>query len=453
MTEEDGLKIKIFNAVDNKFHYSQFYTNPYLRSLMNLLLRQATIIDPSSPFHQQQTDIFIQHGIIQSIGKDLEKNAGKVINIPGMFVSPGWFEIFANFPDPGFEYKESLTTGAYTAAAGGYTDVLLTPNTAPVVHNKSGVEYIVQRSKSLPVNLHPIGAVTKNAEGKELAEMYDMHDSGALAFGDGINSIQSSGILLKALQYLKAIGKVLIQVPDDRSISATGLMNEGIISTQLGLPGMPAIAEELMIARDIDLAKYTESKIHFTGISTAKSVELIKRAKDEGIQVTCSVTPYHLFYCDEDLETYNSNLKVNPPLRIAADREALRNAVLNGVVDCIASHHFPHEKDSKVVEFEYAKYGMIGLETSFAVVRTILPQLPLEKLVALFSTAPRKIFDLPAPVIKENEVACLTIFSDNKWIVNSNNSRSKSANTAFHGKEFTGKPLGIINKEQVFLND
>ena len=420
---------------------------------MNLLLRQAKIIDPTSPFHQQQTDIFIQDGIFKTISPKLDIAAEKIIEAEGLFVSPGWLDVFAHFPDPGFEYKESLQTGAAAAAAGGYTDVLLIPNTAPVVHNKSAVEYIVQRSKSFPVNLHPIAAVTKNAEGKELAEMYDMHDSGAVAFGDGNCSIQSSGILLKALQYLRAIDKVLIQLPDDRSISATGLMNEGIISTQLGLPGKPSVAEELMITRDIELAKYTESKIHFTGISTAKSVELIQRAKAEGIQVTCSVTPYHLFFCDEDLTTYDTNLKLNPSLRTREDREALKNAVVDGTIDCIASHHFPHEKDSKIIEFEYAKYGMIGLESSFAVVRTILPQLSFEKLVALFCTNPRRIFDLPVASIKENETACLTLFTDEKWIFKTTDIRSKSINTAFLGKEFNGRPLGIINKDQVFLNE
>jgi dihydroorotase len=420
---------------------------------MNLLLRQAKIIDPSSPFHQQQADIFIQDGILKTISPKLDITADKIIEAEGLFVSPGWLDVFAHFPDPGFEYKESLQTGTNAAAAGGYTDVLLIPNTAPVVHNKSAVEYIVQRSKSFPVNLHPIAAVTKNAEGKELAEMYDMHDSGAIAFGDGNCSIQSSGILLKALQYLRAIDKVLIQLPDDRSISATGLMNEGIISTQLGLPGKPAIAEELMIARDIELAKYTESKIHFTGISTAKSVELIQRAKAEGIRVTCSVTPYHLFFCDEDLTTYDTNLKLNPSLRTSADREALRNGVIDGTIDCIASHHFPHEKDSKIIEFEYAKYGMIGLETSFAVVRTILPQLPFEKLIEIFCANPRKIFDLPVASIKENETACLTLFTDEKWIFKPQHIRSKSTNTAFLEKEFNGRPLGIINKDQVFLNE
>lgn len=421
---------------------------------MNLLLRHVRIIDPSSPFHQQQADIFIEDGIIKAIGSNLNQQAEKVLDKEGVSVSPGWVDVFAHFPDPGFEYKETLQSGMDAAASGGYTDVLLLPNTAPVVHNKSAVEYIVQRTKTAPVSLHPIGAVTKNAEGKELAEMYDMHQSGAVAFGDGSCTIQSSGILLKALQYIKAIDKVLIQLPDDKAISATGLMNEGIVSTQLGLPGKPAIAEELMIARDIELARYTNSKIHFTGISTASSVELIRKAKADGIGVSCSVTPYHLLFCDEDLNDYDTNLKVNPPLRTRKDREALQKAVGDGTVDCIASHHAPHEKDSKIVEFEYARYGMIGLETAFAVVKTALPGLAVERLIELFSQMPRKLFDLPAATISEGKNACLTLFDENvQWTVEPGHIKSRSSNTPFIGRQLTGRPLGIINKEQVFLNE
>jgi dihydroorotase len=421
---------------------------------MNLLLRHVKIFDPSSPFHQYTADILVRDGIIQSIGTGIEQTADQVIDGNGLLASPGWVDLFAHFPDPGLEHKETIESGAAVAAAGGFTDVFLLPNTSPIVHNKSAVEYIVQRSKYLPVTLHPIGAVTKNAEGKELAEMYDMHQSGAVAFGDGNNTIQSAGMVLKALQYIKAIGKTLIQVADDKSISAHGLMNEGIVSTQLGLPGKPAIAEEAMISRDIELAKYTDSKIHFTGVSTARAMNLIRHAKAEGLNVSCSVTPYHLFYCDEDLRGYDTNLKVNPPLRTAFDRDELRRAVMDGTVDCIASHHAPHEKDSKVVEFEYAKDGMIGLQTSFSVVRSLLPELSVERLIELFATNARSLFGLTSGSIKEGEPACVSLFLwDEKWLFDERHNRSRSSNSPFFGNEFTGRVRGIINKDKVFLND
>jgi dihydroorotase len=319
-----------------------------------------------------------------------------------------------------------------------------------VVHHKAGIEYIVQRSRSLPITVHPIAAITKDTEGKELAEMYDMHQSGAVAFSDGTCPIQSTGILLKALQYVKAIDKIIIQIPDDKSISAHGLMNEGVISTQLGLPGNPAIAEEMMIRRDIELAKYTGGKVHITGVSTAKGIELIREAKESGIGITCSVTPYHLLFTEEDLLDYDTNLKVSPPLRSIADRENLKEAVLDGTVDCIASHHLPHHTDNKVVEFEYAKNGMIGLETAFAVIRTAMPHLSLERLVDLLSLAPRKLFDLPQYSINVNSPASLTLFlPDQKWVPDTFYSKSK--NSPFTGKSLTGKPMGIIHKDSLFL--
>jgi dihydroorotase len=418
---------------------------------MDILLRQVRIIDPSSPFHQQQVDIFIQNGKIGQIGT-IDSPASKEIHIEGLYVSTGWVDVYANFCDPGLEYKETLESGAQAAAAGGYTDVMVLPNTSPVLHNKSGIEYIVQKGKSLPVTIHPIGAITKNAEGKELAEMYDMHESGAVAFSDGTNTIQSSGILLKALQYLKAIDKTVIQVPDDKAISATGLMNEGIESTRLGLPGKPAIAEELMVQRDIELAKYTNSKIHLTGISTLKSIDLIRAAKKEGIAVTCSVTPYHICFCDEDMAQYDTNLKVNPPLRTRVDMEAVREGVQDGSVDCIATHHLPQDRDHKLLEFEYADYGMTGLETCFAAIHSCMPELTLEKLIMLLSGNPRRIFDLEMNSIDINATACFTLFlPEQKWIVKALETKSK--NSPFIGKELTGKAIGIINKDKLFLNE
>ena len=420
---------------------------------MNVLIKNARVIDPNSPFNSQSADIFIEHGIIKKIGKNFSDKADKEVSVDGLCVSPGWVDMFANFADPGYEFKESIDSGCLAAAGGGFTDVLVIPNTKPVIDTKSQVEYIVQKARSTPVNVYPIGAVTKNAEGKELAEMYDMNTSGAIAFGDGINCIQSAGLLLKALQYVKAFDGFIIQVPDDKSINAHGLMHEGIVSTRIGLPGKPSMAEEIIVARDIKLARYAESRLHFTGVSSKKSLEYIGRGKKGGTNVSCSVTPYHLYFTDDDLKTYDSNLKVNPPLRNAEDQDAIKKAIEEGIVDCIATHHMPHEADSKETEFEYARNGMTGLETAYAVLKTSMPGLKDEKYVELLSLNARKLLGINLATIKENEKACLTLFCPNaEWIYEKNTIRSRSKNSPFIGKKLTGKVIGIINKEQVHLN-
>ena len=419
---------------------------------MTVLIKQARIIDPSSPYNETTQDILVESGIIKNIGNQLDTREGETFSGDDLHVSPGWVDIFANFSDPGYEFRETLESGSRAAAAGGFTDVFVIPNTKPVTDNKSQVEYLNRKSGTLPVSIHPIGAISKNAEGKDLAEMYDMRNSGAIAFSDGTNPVQSAGLLLKALQYVKAFDGVIIQIPDDKSVGANGLVHEGIISTRLGLAGKPMMAEELLVARDIKLARYTESKLHFTGVTSPRSLDYIKRAKEAGLQVTCSVTPYHLFFTDEDLKDYDTNLKVYPPLRSVAEQTFLLSAVADGTIDCIATHHMPQEYDSKVLEFEYAKNGMTGLETCYPVLKTILPAISESHWLELLCINPRKIFGLEQPVINKNEKACFTLFSPKgKTNIGAGDFYSKSVNTPFAGKELNGAVYGTVQQDNFFL--
>ena len=419
---------------------------------MKVLIKNATIHSPSSPFHGKIKSIFIENGIITKIDNDLNVDTDNIIEGKDLSVSIGWIDCFANFCDPGQEFKETVESGANAAAAGGFTEVMLIPNTQPVVSSKSQVEYIIQKSKTLPVTIHPIGAITKYAEGKELSEMFDMFHSGAVAFSDGTNPVQSSGILQKALEYILPVNGTIIQLPEDKSIGAHGLMNEGAMSTKLGLQGKPALSEELMIARDIEILRYTNSKIHFTGISTEKSVELIAVAKKENLSVSCSVTPYHLFFSDEDLNDYDTNLKVNPPLRTKNDRDALREGIKNGIVDFIASHHQPQDWDQKVCEFQYAKNGMETLESVFGAAQ--ICGVSTERFLQMQTENIRQIFNLPIPSIAEGEKANLTLFTPNEeYVFEETNIYSKSKNNAFIDKNLKGKVIGIINKDRLFLSE
>ncbi|MEO7960626.1 MAG: dihydroorotase [Ginsengibacter sp.] len=417
---------------------------------MKVLIKKAKILSPSSSLNGQISNILIENGFITEISNAVDTTADQVVECDDLHVSPGWMDCFANFCDPGQEYKETLETGAIAAAAGGFTRVMVMPDTKPPVDTKSQVDYIIQKSHTLPAAISPVAAITKGCKGTELAEMYDMFQSGAIAFSDGLHPVQSTGMLHKALQYLLAIDATIIQLPDDKSLAPGGPMNEGVVSTRLGLQGKPALAEELLVARDIELSKYTGGKIHLTGISTKKSVELIAAAKKENIRVSCSVTPYHLFFSDEDLYSYETNLKVNPPLRTPADREALREGIKSGIIDFIASHHQPQDWDHKICEFEYAKDGMEGLESVYgaAMISGITPH----EFVKMQTENIRRIFNLPTGTITKNEPANLTLFTVNeKYILQKQDIFSKSSNNAFIGKTLKGRVIGIINGEKVFL--
>jgi dihydroorotase len=410
---------------------------------MKILLKKARIIDPGHTHHDTQADLLIVDGCIRHIGSGISEEADRVIETEGLHVSPGFVETFADAADPGFEHRETLESVSAAASAGGFTHLFVMPNTKPVMHDKGVVEYVRDRKTGSPVQLHPVGAVTRNTEGKELAEMYDMRASGAIAFSDGTHPIHSAGLLIKALQYVKAFDGVIIQVPEDRTIAPHGLAHEGVASTRLGLPGRPAIAEELMVARDISLTRYTDSRMHLSPVTLPGSVGLIDAARNEGLNITCSVTPQHLWFCDEDLSDYDAHLKSDPPFRTRADRDALLEAVRDGRIDCISTHHQPWHIDQKQCEFEYAKAGMIGLESALGVLGAL--GLEPSRIVTLLSQAPRRIFGLPDGRIEAGQPADLVCYlPDEEYVFSSDMISSRSRNTPFVGKRLKGRVLEVI---------
>ncbi len=421
---------------------------------MKLLLRSALIVDPASPHHLSKKDIFIEDGIIRSVNDrhDADKET-EVIEIANMHVSPGWFDLHCYLRDPGLEHKEDLYSGSAAATFGGYTSVLAMPSTEPAADNKSIIEYIVNKSSSLITNIYPAGSITVKNEGKDLAEMYDMKMAGAVAFSEGKKSIKGSGTLSRALLYAKGIDAPVFHFPDDPSISLDGKMNEGVSSTMLGLKGIPALAEELCVTRDLFLAEYNDTAIHLQSITSAGSVELIRNAKKKGIKVTCEVSANHLLLDDTILESFDSNYKIKPPLRTKKDIDALIKGLMDGTIDTIVSDHTPHDPESKVKEFDIASFGMISLETSYAVLNTALKgKLSVEQIVEKISVNPRKICKLQQPRIADNERAELTLFDPEvKWTFRSEDIRSKSKNTPYVGREFVGKALGVVNKGRVVV--
>jgi len=408
---------------------------------MSLLIKNATISDPQSAYHGKKSDVLIRKGTIAAVGKNLKEKAEKVIEGPGLYVSPGWVDILADYCDPGYEHRETVESGLRAAEAGGFTDVFVVPNTHPAVTTRSVLEYIRNKGAGNGrVALHVIGGISKNLEGKELAEMMDMRQAGAVAFSDGWRPVQNAGLMLKALEYVKAFGGTLIQLPVHAALAQGGLMNEGETSVRLGMSGIPNIAESLLVQRDIELVRYTGSRIHFSGISTPESLALVRAAKKDGLQVTCSVTPYHLLFTEAMLEEYNSVYKVEPPLRTEAERKQLVKALTDGTIDCIATHHRPQDWDAKVKEFEYAQPGMIGQETCLAMLRAAAPKVGVDRWVELLALNPRKIFGLPEVVIAEGAPAKITVFDpDASWTYTAQHKRSLGVNSPWIGKELEGK--------------
>ncbi len=417
---------------------------------MNWLVRNIKIIDPNSPYNGQVLDIHIENGIIQSIQADLNIQNIDLFDAEGACASPGWMDVGVQACDPGLEHREDLQSAAQAAAFGGFTAIAVQPNTQPALDSKSEILYIKKNTQGSLVDFYPIGAISENCEGKDITEMIDMRAAGAIAFSDGKKSLQHNGLMLKALQYVQAFDGIIINRPSDKAIAGDGQMHEGLVSTSLGLKGIPRLAEELMLERDLHLLEYTGSRLHVANISSAGSVDLIREAKAKGLRVTASLSVLNLLFTDEAVAEFDSNFKVSPPLRQKQDQEALIQGLQDGTIDFIASNHTPVDEEGKNLEFPYAEFGIINLETAFAAAWTALEgKLSLEQLIEKLSITPRNIFNLPVPIIQAGQPANLTIFNpDENWIFNANDIRSKSNNSPFIGFQFKGKVLAIFNNHQ-----
>lgn len=409
---------------------------------MLLLIKNARILDGTDRIQ----DILIRNGRIEAIDRQISASDAEIWESPNLCVSPGWLDVGVFTADPGFEHREDLRSASAAAAAGGFTAIACFPNTEPALHTKAEILYVKSKTAGLPVRCYPMGAVSQECKGKDLAELYDMHNAGAIAFSDGHHAVQDAGLLLRALQYVKAFKGLVINVPHHKTVSAGGQMHEGLMSTSLGLKGIPALAETLMVQRDLSLLEYAESRLHIHLISTAKSVELIRAAKKAGLPVTCSVAVANLCFTDEMLKDFDSNWKLMPPVRSTKDMEALREGVLDGTIDMVCSNHVPWDEEAKNLEFPYAEFGMSALETAFSLCATYLSShIPLPVLIRKLSNGPRKVLNLPAPAITVGEKADLSVFDpEMEWTPESKQLKSRAFNTPFLGKTLKGKVLGIV---------
>jgi len=415
----------------------------------NLLIKSAKIVFPDTPFHNREVDVLINDGKIAQIAADIQADGDDqtVVDAKGQYLAPGFFDMNVNFGEPGLETKEDIVSGCAAAAAGGFTGVAVRPNTYPPLHSRSEVALVVNHAKSLLVDVHPIGTISKNRKGEELAELYDMKLAGAVAFSDGDRPVQQAGLMSRALLYSKGFNGRIIAYPEDVSVAAGAKMNEGVMSTFLGMRGNPNLAEALMVARDLYLAEYNHAAIHFSTISTAESVDLIRKAKAKGIQATCEVAAHHLVMTDDLIVGFDSNYKVSPPLRTAEDREALLNGIKDGTIDAIVSQHTPHEVEYKEVEYQIAADGIIGLQTVLPLV--IQAGLTVGQLVDKLAIGPRRVLGLPVPVFKEGADANLALFDINKeWRFDQRTNRSKSNNSPLLGHTLKGAVTMVINKRQ-----
>jgi len=417
---------------------------------MNILIKSAIIIDSKSEFHNTTQDILIENGSITKIAKSIKNQKNyQEVNFENLHVSPGWFDSSVCFGEPGFEERETIQNGLKTAASSGFTSVAVNANTNPVIDSNSNIVFLKSKAQNHAVNLLPIGALTVKSEGEDLAELFDMSTAGAVAFYDYKKPISNPNLMKIALQYAGNFNGLVCSFPEEKSIAGKGVVNENINSTKLGLKGIPALAEELQVARDLFLLEYTGGKLHIPTISTATSVNLIRAAKNKNLDVTCSVAIHNLYFTDDVLNDFNTHFKVLPPLRTKADVEALIEGVKDGTIDMVTSDHNPIDVELKKIEFDHAEYGTIGLESAFGALQNIFT---LKKTIDLLTKGKTR-FGIEQTSINIGKPADLTLFNPTtKTVFTPKNIISKSKNAIFENENLKGKVYGIISNNQVVLN-
>jgi len=420
---------------------------------MDVLIKQATIVSEGSPHHLQVMDILIQKGQIIKIDQRITAEGVKEIEEDGLYVSSGWIDLLTNIQDPGFEHKEDIESASKASAAGGFTKLVVSPLSDPVRDSKSQLQYLKKQS-SPAVDILPLGALSKGANGKELAELYDLKEAGAVGFSDGKRSVKNPNVLNRALLYTQAFDGIVFNFPHTDEVAFQGVMNEGEISTNLGLKGIPELAESLMVARDLNVLDYTGGKLHFNCISTSKSLELIAKAKKDGLHVTCDVASYNLLLDDTELNDFDTRFKTLPPLRSKNTIKALINGIKNGTIDAISSDHTPEDVEEKMKEFDHAAFGIINLQTSFAVANSVLKRsFSIDQIIPLFTSGPARVLGQSIKKIEAGEKADLTLFQPSKeFIFTKEKVLSKSKNSPFFNKKLIGTIVGIVNGGKVVLN-
>ncbi|WP_165823991.1 dihydroorotase [Pseudochryseolinea flava] len=418
---------------------------------MKILLQSPQIIDPNSPYHLKEKNVLINNGRIVEIG-DKNYSADKVIKAEGMKLSIGWFDLGTSIPDPGHEYKEDLDSGMRAAAAGGFTQIAVLPNTSPAIQTKNEVSYLIKGNDTNLVKIHPLASVTKNNKGEELTEMIDLHEAGAVAFTDGLKPVWHTDIFLKSLQYLQKFDGLLIDHPEDIWLNLFGQMHEGINSTMLGLKGMPRIAEDIVVNKNLELLGYAGGRLHITRLSSAKAIDMVRSGKKK-LNVTCSVTAYQALLDDSLLADFDTNYKVNPPLREKADQDALIKALKDGTIDVIISGHVPQDEESKSLEFDLADFGITNLQTTAANLVSLSKWVDWDVLLEKITVAPRRLLNLEIPKIDIDEKANLTLLDpDRVWKFDERSNFSKAKNSPWFGQEIVGKAVAVFNNGKHYFD-